>query len=942
MAVVGEAHIIVRAITTKVRKDIIDGFSGLDGAAASAAGKKLSQSFTRGWNATKGENIFSRLAAGLETLSPQAEASADKFRTLLKTGYAVGPALSGLVGAIGSVVASLGTLISVAGAAAPAVMALANAFIAAKAGASLFSFGVKGIGAAVTNATKGNKGLTKSLAEIREEFQQLMFDAEQASLDEEDAALNLEKARDNLARMADLPPNNTARREAELALKQAELSYRRAKDRTQDLNKEVAKGPEALAKAASSGSDPYAGLTESQKIFAQFLVKEVMPKLEELRETVASHLLLPLIDDIQLLSNTWFPILKTKLGDLSTILSGELSDVIAKLVEPDTVNEFSEAFDGVGRSLEFMGDIVGNLLDIFASLFNAAQPYAEEFLGFINDKLQAFSDKIDTVEGKKGLEDVFARAAEVARRLGRIIGNVFDGFGKMIEANFGEGGAGWRMLDWFEEASAGFTNLEFDPNFFNGALDNTRSVFSSIGELIKGIVGLADNPAIKETFDTLKAGVEPLISIIEKNLDAAPSLAGFVEQILKLADALTDTDQITAFWDTLKNIAEVVTNFFNNDLVQKILNAVGPIMGFTLAVGSAIEVGKFFASAWNGIAGNVLSSIGGMVAKSRQQFAFMTYSANPIVASFGKLGSFLMKSPILIAIGLLVGAFIYLYETSDSFREFVDTTLKSVLESLGDSFGRIMAAIQPLLDVITGELLPTLMDALQPILEVLIAAVGSFAVFIGEVLATAIEVIMPIIMRLVNDYLMPMIEFWSAIIELVGEFAKALMTGDWDKFGEIFMGILRKIAQALVDLFTGAGNIIVDVINWAVKEFFNGIGGGIADLINTFSGGSINLKTNPPQIPHIPKWTVPAFADGGIVYPSSGGTLARVAEAGRPERIEPLHPNGLSDRDIAIIQQMGGGQGINITVNPAPGMDEKELAAAVSRRLAFEMRKGTI
>lgn len=946
MAVVGEAHIIVRAITTSVPKDIKSAFNGMSGSFAANAGKKMSQSFTKGWNDAKGTNIFSRIAAGLDSLSPSADAAAEKFRGLVKAGYAVGPALSVIVGGIGSLVASLGTLVAVAGAAAPAVMSLANAFIAAKAGASLFSFATKGISGAVTNATKSNKGLTKSLAQIREEFQQLMFDAEQASLDEEGAALNLEKARDNLARMADLPPNNAARREAELALKQAELSYRRAKDKTADLNAEVAKGPEALAKAAASGVDPYAGLTESQKVFAEFLVKEVMPKIKELREVVASHLLVPLIDDIRLLTNTWFPLLKTKLGELSTILGGELSTVIAKLVEPDQVNEFSDAFDGVGRSLGYMGDIIANMLDIFTSLFNAAQPYAEEFLGFINDKLQAFSDNIDTVAGKKGLEDVFGRAAEVAKRLGKIIGNVFKGFGNIIDANFGEGGAGWRMLDWFEEASTAFANLGSEnpdglKDYFNGALDNTRAVFSSIGELIKAILDVADNPAIGKTFDALKAGVEPLKSIIEKNIEAAPALGEFVAKIIELADALTDTDQITAFWNTLTGIADVVTKFFNNDLVQNILNAVGPIMGFTLAIGSALETAKFFGSAWNGISQNVLGSIGNMVTKGRQQMAFLTYSTNPVVEGFGKMGGALLKTPVLLAIGALVGAFIYLYNTSDSFREFIDTTLSSVLESLGESFGRIMEAIQPLLDIITGELLPTLMEALQPLLEVLIAGLGSLAVMFGKVLASTIEAVMPIILYLVENILMPAMDVFTGLITLVAEFAKALMTGDWDKFGEIFMDVLHKIAQGLVDLFTGAGNLIIDVVNWAIKEFFNGIGGGLADVINTFSGGSINLKTNPPKIPNIPKWNIPNFADGGIVYPSVGGTIARVAEAGRPERIEPLNPNGLSDRDIAIIQQMGGG-GINITVNPSPGMDEKELAAAVSRRLAFEMRKGTI
>ena len=69
--------------------------------------------------------------------------------------------------------------------------------------------------------------------------------------------------------------------------------------------------------------------------------------------------------------------------------------------------------------------------------------------------------------------------------------------------------------------------------------------------------------------------------------------------------------------------------------------------------------------------------------------------------------------------------------------------------------------------------------------------------------------------------------------------------------------------------------------------------------------------------------------------------LARIGEAGRAERIEPLDANGLSKRDKAIITMLsGGGGGINITVNPSPGMDEVELASLVSRQLALQLRRG--
>ena len=94
-----------------------------------------------------------------------------------------------------------------------------------------------------------------------------------------------------------------------------------------------------------------------------------------------------------------------------------------------------------------------------------------------------------------------------------------------------------------------------------------------------------------------------------------------------------------------------------------------------------------------------------------------------------------------------------------------------------------------------------------------------------------------------------------------------------------------------------------------------------------------------PQIPRVPDIQL---AMGGTVYPSPGGTIAQIAEAGRPERVEPLDPSGLSQRDRAMIQMLsgGGGGGATINVYPSAGMDEAEIANIVSRKLAFQLRKG--
>ncbi len=92
---------------------------------------------------------------------------------------------------------------------------------------------------------------------------------------------------------------------------------------------------------------------------------------------------------------------------------------------------------------------------------------------------------------------------------------------------------------------------------------------------------------------------------------------------------------------------------------------------------------------------------------------------------------------------------------------------------------------------------------------------------------------------------------------------------------------------------------------------------------------------------------VPLLAKGGIVPPTPGGMLSIIGEAGRPERVEPLDPSGMSRRDRAMIDQMirsrGGrevGEGIVFNIYPSQGMNEIELANMISRKVAWNLRIG--
>lgn len=273
MAIVGEASIIVRAITTMVRRDIQKALSGMD-RIGSDAGKSLSKGFNKEASKITGGRSVRQLAADTQRLTAEAIRAQQAFRGLVKTSFTLGPVVSVLVGAVSALIGSLLSLVGAAGAAGASIVVLGNIMGAMGLAMLSVKIAMGGVMEALGQMNKTGGGATKStdairraqerLAEVieqnneaivtannriteaqlnlndalaagREELQQLAFAAEEAALAQQGAALDLERAREELARVQDLPPNSRLRREAELAFAQAELQYRQALDANADI-----------------------------------------------------------------------------------------------------------------------------------------------------------------------------------------------------------------------------------------------------------------------------------------------------------------------------------------------------------------------------------------------------------------------------------------------------------------------------------------------------------------------------------------------------------------------------------------------------------------------------------------------------------------------------------------------------------------------------------
>jgi hypothetical protein len=146
-------------------------------------------------------------------------------------------------------------------------------------------------------------------------------------------------------------------------------------------------------------------------------------------------------------------------------------------------------------------------------------------------------------------------------------------------------------------------------------------------------------------------------------------------------------------------------------------------------------------------------------------------------------------------------------------------------------------------------------------------------------------------------------------------------------------GLPSRIASAAKGMWDGITGAFKSAINSIIRGWNK-----IEFKVPGFKIGPIGYKGFTLGLPDIPE-----LAAGGVVPATPGGTLARIAEAGRPERVEPLDPSGLSARDRAIIDRLSGGpekQPVTVNVYPSAGMDERELAELVSRKMASLMRRG--
>jgi phage-related protein len=137
---------------------------------------------------------------------------------------------------------------------------------------------------------------------------------------------------------------------------------------------------------------------------------------------------------------------------------------------------------------------------------------------------------------------------------------------------------------------------------------------------------------------------------------------------------------------------------------------------------------------------------------------------------------------------------------------------------------------------------------------------------------------------------------WTKIIGTVTGFVTNIVNG----IDKVFPGF-KTVFNNVVNFFKGIINSMIGMVEGYVNFWIRGV--------NLIVGALNKVKFDIPNwvpviggqkwgftLPLVPEIKLPRLAKGGTVMPSPGGSLVNVAEAGRPERIEPLDSNGLSNQ----------------------------------------------
>lgn len=771
-----------------------------------------------------------------------------------------------------------------------------------------------------------------------------------------------------------------------------------------DINEKIANAREqvqlaeqALGDAASSGVNKFnealKDLSPEQQSFVKFIIAQ-QDALDSLR-AAAGRDLFPRLETALTTIIGKFDELEPLFQETGRILGDLAVDFANTFFQGENFERLKSVFGDNNELLEKLGTAAINLAEGILILLENASPLVTAFGDWAVNTSEAWKETQKLKDQNGELATEFERVRDRVEQVTGIFGNYKDAFGEIFDVINQPGGAGDQLLDYFETASENFKTFISEGakdgslnEFFKESTESFETILDILGKIGGGLLNLGAQEGTQQFLESISDVTDTFndlgLRLTEKDGPTA-KLGEFLEEFAILLDLLTESGALEAFFDTLTEFTGAVNDALGSDLGQTLLKALAPLGGFLLAFATIVKPIAFLSTVFATLFGRlkigflfIKGLIIGALTKAMNFFAgiaFKTFGKPGFLGVIGRIAAGLTRvfafiirfaGPIGFIVGILISVIPIIIKNWDKIKEFFLNLFEKVKEGfqiVADFFIGIVEGIveflQPVIDGIV-DAFSVAFDIVRAIVEVLVAVFQISFVLI----ATAVLAVWDVIkagFEAVRDFLKPILDkifgFFSDVFTNIGNFVSDIYDGfkkNFEKFLEFIEPAIDNIFGFFDTVFTNVSDFFKDTMNTLIgfaEGFINFFIDGLNNIITAINGLSIDIP-EPVQglfdgakklgfdIAPVQRVSLPRLAEGGIVSATPGGVLSVIGEGGRNERIEPLDSSGLSKRDRAIIDRLSGGGRTTINVYPSAGMNERDLAELVSKKLAFQLRRG--
>lgn len=426
-------------------------------------------------------------------------------------------------------------------------------------------------------------------------------------------------------------------------------------------------------------------------------------------------------------------------GDGTNETLANTVDAIAKMNASGKISadQWQRLTDAGIPVLKIFAEKTGKSMAEVSDAFSKGQISAQEFNDVLMDALENGTESFPAVAGKaKEMAGSFATSfTNMSARIAIGIANIITAFNDFLVDN---------SLPTIQEMIANFGSvirdgLNWIAEEIPKALNALKDFFAPTAEAIKAATekiqeawnSVRDTIAQKldsnDSLDFVKSALERIRDILPILVEKVGEfVAAFIE---KLPDII---DKVQTVADTIQGLMPLIAAVAGAFAAWKGIKAVSDIAKTIEDAGKKIKTFGSLVSKGSGLIDGLAyaaSSGTGVIASMAEAFTLAGGGLSGLSAALGVIGGPITL--VVVAIGALVAAFVYLWNTSDGFREF----WINLWDGIKETTGQVIDGIVNFFTVTIPEAFQSFVDAAQNLAD---QVVQFFTVTIPEGINTLV------------------------------------------------------------------------------------------------------------------------------------------------------------------------------------------------------------